>query len=259
MHTVLGIDIYGYSQFKPHIQPFIPFLFEEIYNHTLHLLFQNFHYIFQTSSKEIFQSSFISTGDGGYQIFDTPLHAVIFALTFEAILRFYNSSHMYIRLGKMAGELSLRYAFTLDNLYNYKDDYYGPAIINNSRLLSSDKLNRALLDENTYQWFLRSIMGIENLQTIGLKNISKIPEFKDYSWDKAEKGHNALIFINNDVFHLEGIKAVDIQKIGIVRVKQTELVAHNLHIQALLEYTDIFNQDMRFTVSLGNLNMTGIT
>ncbi|KKL66668.1 hypothetical protein LCGC14_2142680 [marine sediment metagenome] len=89
-HTVVGIDIYQYSSFPPNRQVFIPHLFEQIYNKTWELITQNYSFIFQDYHKFTDirkkegiapQEYFISTGDGGYQILETPIHAILFILT----------------------------------------------------------------------------------------------------------------------------------------------------------------------------------
>ena len=256
-HTVLGIDIYRYSQYQADAQPFVPFAFREIYNKTMELVYENHEYIFQSTPEDQLRAKFVSTGDGGFQAFDTPLHAIVFAVVFEAVLRTYNSSHMYIKLARLTGEISLRYALTLDNLYGCGGATYGTAIINNARILSKDRLNRLLIDRNTYDWFLGATMGVENLQTIGLEQVRQIREFSGYDWAKAENGHNALIFRKPGA-QREGIKAVDLQRIGTITEKNTALEVFNLHIQVVIEYSDFFHQEMMFTVSLGNLHSGGL-
>jgi hypothetical protein len=59
-------------------------------------------------------------------------------------------------------------------------------------LLSKDQLNRLLIDYHTYEWFMKSIAGVENLQTITLIELRQIPDFSDYE-DKFNEEQNALI------------------------------------------------------------------
>ena len=88
-HTILGIDIYKYSQYSRETQPFIPHLFEKIYEESWGLIIQNFEYIFQKyssirdRSRELkAQDYYIDNGDGCFQIFESPIHAIIFSLVF---------------------------------------------------------------------------------------------------------------------------------------------------------------------------------
>jgi hypothetical protein len=151
--TVVGIDIYQYSQFLTEKQMFLPHLFELIYDQSWHLIKQNFAYLFQKyggigiieikGEPCIDQKNyFINTGDGGYQILETPIHAIIFILTFATILRLYNSDLFMRKLHSKIGNVDMRYAITVDDIYRYRTNHYGAGIINNSRILSKDKLNK---------------------------------------------------------------------------------------------------------------------
>jgi hypothetical protein len=266
-HTVVGIDIYQYSLFPTNLQIFIPHLFELIYNHTWLIIKQNYSFIFQNYGKVMNieknnyinqHDYFISTGDGGYQILETPIHAVIFILTFATIVRFYNSDLFMRRLHAKIGNIELRYAVTLDDLYKYRKNFYGAAIINNFRILSKDRLNRLLIDKNTHNWFLDRIAGIENLMSLGLLDLKDIEEFNSYEKKKIEDGNNALIQKENNKTRKEGIKSIDVQKIGEIKQKQTTLEVYNLHIQAIIHYISLFGAEKTITVSVGNLNTSGI-
>ena len=89
--TVLGIDIYQYSQYRSLEQSIVPFLFKLIYNEAVDLCMEKPGFIFQKYKKEDFREQFIDAGDGGFQIFQTPLHAIIFAIHFELFVRYYNA------------------------------------------------------------------------------------------------------------------------------------------------------------------------
>lgn len=267
-HTIVGIDIYQYSSFPTNKQIFIPHLFELIYNQTWDLITQNFSFIFQDYHKFgdlknnediVPEDYFISTGDGGYQILETPIHAILFILTFATIVRLYNSDLFMRKLHAKIGNIELRYTITLDDLYKYRKNFYGAAIINNSRILSKDKLNRLLIDQNTYDWFLDRIIGIENLMSLGLSDLQDIEEFALYKKEKIEDGNNALIQKEFDKTCKEGIKSIDVQKIGKIKQKQTELEVYNLHIQAVIYYTHFLQEGGKIiTTSVGNLNISGI-
>jgi len=134
--TVLGIDIYNYSQYKPLEQSLIPILFKLIYDKASVLCKSDSSFIFQNYEQETFIGQFIDTGDGGFQIFDTPIHAMAFAINFQMIVRYYNSFRYFPKLRKIIGPLGLRYAMTHDKIYKFNNNYFGPSIINNSRILN---------------------------------------------------------------------------------------------------------------------------
>jgi hypothetical protein len=265
--TVVGIDIYRYSLFPTEKQIFIPHLFELVYQHSWDLIRENFSYLFQHHGKVLNaglkkeylnpNDYFISTGDGGFQILETPIHAILFLLTFSTILRFYNSDLFMRSMYAKIGNIDVRYAVTHGDVYKFRNNYYGSAIINNARMLARDRLNRLLLDKNSYEWFLRSIAGIENLMSINLDNISEIDEFKDYDESEMDS-HNALIIPQIYKPCQEGIRSVDIQKIGRMRQKMTSVDIYNLHIQAVIDYKSLFGSTKTITVSVGNLNVSGI-
>jgi hypothetical protein len=251
--TVLGIDIYHYSQYKPLEQTLIPILYKLIYDRTAELCLSDSSYLFQHyTSKDTFHKMFINTGDGGFQIFDTPIHATAFAINFQMIVRYYNSFRYFPKLRKIIGPLSLRYAMTHDKIHNLDSNYFGPAIINNSRVLIKDSLNRFLLDENTFTWFLHKINGIENLQNVSISQLKELSCFADY---KEVDGDNN-IYVDSKGFDFEKMISCDIQKIGNIMAKQTNLTVYNLHLQ----YKGVLGQDKYKTiVSLGNLNTSGIS
>lgn len=257
--SVLGLDIYQYSSYGEFEQMLIPFLFKTMFSTTIDLCLENHPFIFQKYTKETIEKSFISTGDGGFLIFDNPLHSLLFACNYAIVLRIYNAFHFFPRLRKIIGGLSTRYAITYDRIYTYNDNFYGRAIINNSRILSSDSLNRCLIDEHAHRWFTLNTDGIENLQVITIEDVSHIYEFSsgyDYSMlsikDDKIFGHKAS--------RNEGIINSDILKIGKIKAKETDISIYNLHLQVSMSLVndDDPNQKKVVTVSLGNLNTTGI-
>ncbi|MGB1040572.1 MAG: hypothetical protein ACPGVD_06855 [Flavobacteriales bacterium] len=251
--TVLGIDIYHYSQYKPLEQSLIPILFKLIYDQASELCSSSSSFLFQKyKSKDTFGKMFIDTGDGGFQIFDTPIHAVAFAVNFQMVVRYYNSFRYFPKLRKIVGPLSLRYAMTHDKIYKFDSNYFGPAIINNSRILIKDSLNRFLLDENTNNWLLYKINGIENLQNLSLIQLKELRCFADY---KKVDGKNK-IYSDTEGFNFGGITGCDIQKIGDITAKKTLLTIYNLHLQ----YSGMLGKDIYNTIiTLGNLNTSGIS
>ena len=261
-YSVLGIDIYKYSSFPPLAQSLIPFIFKKLRYETNNDILKYDKYLFQKYDKEKMNDLFIDTGDGGFFIFETPLHSVGYAIQFEKNLRSFNSFHFYPKLRNIINELSIRYTITFDDLYKFDNNYYGAGIINNARIISKDKLNRCLLDENSYQWFLKYFNGIESLQRIDDYYISKINIFKSsYKIEllntEALSTYNKL-YKNNIIVY--GILNCCIQKIGTIESKGQKVLIYNLHLQYLYALEDETKKGKKanFVLSLGNLNASGI-
>ncbi len=254
--SVLGIDIYQYSQYKSLEQALIPILFKLLYEETIWFCLKHNQLFFQNYTEESIKNNFISTGDGGFQIFETPIHNLIFAIGFAANLRAYNSNKLYYPLKQAIGEIELRYALTFDELYKFENNYYGAAIINNSRILAKDTLNRFLLDESTFQWFLLKLGGIENLRKILIEDILKTDEFKNLKPLEFNKSNNILI--KSAEKDNDNIIAIDLLKIGNIQSKNKSLSIFNLHIQVYLIQA-IRSEKNKFTITIGNLNTAGIS
>jgi hypothetical protein len=263
--TVVGIDIYRYSQLPTERQMFVPHLFDEIYDETWHLIRQKFAYLFQeygqlmqSGSFVDYKSHFIGTGDGGYQILPTPMHGIVFIMTLAAILRFYNSDRFMRKLHARIGNIEVRYALTYDEVYRFKGSLYGSGIIGNARMLGKDRSDRCLIDQHTFGWFLKSTIGIENLMSWSLEDMEAIPDFVAYDKALIKTAHNALIGSKADNLEKEGFKSVIVQKIGRLRQKQSLIDIYNLHLQAVVHYQNLFGHEAMETVSVGNLNITGL-
>ena len=257
--AVLGVDIYQYSTYGEFEQTLIPFLFKTILRTTIDACLSNHRFIFQKYTPDMIEKQFISTGDGGFFIFDTPLHALLFACNFSVVLRIYNAYHFFPRLRKIIGGISVRFALTLDKLYSYDNNYYGRSIINNARILSKDTLNRCLIDENVYSWFTLNMDGIENLQVLTIDEIANIHEFsKDYDNSLLEKYEDEVF--SKESSRRQGIINSDILKIGKIRAKETDMNIYNLHLQVMMHLVndDDSTQTKIVTVSVGNLNTSGI-
>ena len=256
--SVLGIDIYRYGMY-PHLQQtMIPALFKILFDKAIRLCLENNQFVFQNYTKEKIEKSFISTGDGGFLIFETPLHSLFFAINFEMMIRAFNSYHHFPKLRKIIGSLSLRYAITFDTIFHFENNYYGSAIINNARILEKDTLNRCLLDQRTYEWFLTNMDGIENLQTYTIYDIANIFEFTKYDKKFIKEGANDII--NTRLSRYTGIINSDILRIGQFEAKETVMNIFNLHLQitTYASADDTKETKRRITVSLGNLNTSGI-
>jgi hypothetical protein len=256
--SVLGIDIYRYGLYKHLEQTLIPTLFKILFEKAIRLCLENNQFVFQNYTKERIEKSFISTGDGGFLIFETPLHALFFAINFEVMVRAFNSYHHFPKLRKIIGSISLRYAITYDTIFHFENNFYGSAIINNARILEKDSLNRCLLDQRTYEWFLTNIDGIENLQTYTIHDIANIYEFTSYDKRFIKSGENDII--NTRLSRYTGIINSDILRIGQFQSKETQMNIFNLHLQITLYASADNNKGTkrRITVSLGNLNTSGI-
>lgn len=256
--TVLGFDIYKYSEYPSGQQEYIPVIFNELYHSTFNACFKNEKFFFQTycQTLEEFKKMFISTGDGGFQIFNNPLQAVIFAAYFQTYLKGFNSNmatEIYEKnLRNIVENIDIRYAITHDDIYKYDDNFYGPSIINNSRILSKDNLNRLLTDSNTIKWFDLNINSVENLLSIKLVDFLKLKYFKSYIL--ISEGSSILFKKLNN---LQQFKSVDVLKIGKIRSKNKELDIYNLKLQFSLAFIDIKGYN-EITVTLGNLNTQGI-
>jgi hypothetical protein len=248
--AVLGIDIYRYSQYPILEQSLIPHLFKEIYLVTVQNCLNLESIFFDGKTEEDFADTFIDTGDGGFQIFDSPLQMVIFSIYFQAGIKRYNTGKFKTQLlFKIIGEITLRYAMTYDNTYSYDKNFYGASIINNARIMSKDKLNRVLIDNFTLNWFDKEMNGIENLQNLTIEELKVIRIFNKLDFTKK----SSLIKSGKG-----RILKVDILRIGEITSKLDILLVHSLHIQVSM--TSVGNESFkRLTVTLGNLNSAGLS
>jgi hypothetical protein len=256
--AVLGIDMYQYSSYGEFEQTLIPFLFKTMFDSTIRLCLENHRFIFQKYDTGRFERNFISTGDGGFFMFDNPLQALLFASNFAVVLRVYNAYHYYPRLRRIIGGINMRYAITYDKVYTFEKNYYGRGIINNARILIKDDLNRCLIDEHVHSWFTTNLDGVENLQIVTINEIANIFEFsKDY--DRKFLEYSDEIF-EHEPSRKYGIINSDILKVGFIQSKETSISVYNLHMQVTIALTNDDDPDQKriITVSLGNLNTSGI-
>jgi hypothetical protein len=254
--AVLGIDIYRYSKFPITQQNYIPFIFKHLYERTIKICTDHLSYFFQRYSQEQFKECLIPTGDGGFVILCTPLHCLLFAITFEMSLHSYNSFSVFQRLRQFTGEISLRYAITYDDLYKFEDNYYGTALIDCARILSKDRLNRCLYDANVNNWFLSRLGGVETLQILTTQRISQLPDFSDYDESKL----NDVLLLSNKEGAISAFRTVISSKIGTITSKDTNLDLYNLFVQiAIAESADEKPEFKKpYIVSIGNQNSSGL-
>ncbi|PKA11209.1 hypothetical protein CH372_15325 [Leptospira meyeri] len=254
---VVGLDILGYSQYNFEKQSIIPSIFDLLMSETLRHTIENESLIFQHENETKLTEKFISTGDGGFQVLENPLQGLIFSLNFASMLHLFNAYSLYPSIRHFLGELKVRYCLTYDNVFKFKNNYYGAAIINNHRIMSKDKLDRCLLDKNYYTWFLEKTNGLESLPQFTYTDIAKKLSIPAISLP-LKKG----TFIT-DIFHSEdekpSLRNIISQKIGHVKAKEQILDVYNLFVQIEKSYkeesTDIFDN---YTVNLGNLNTAGL-
>lgn len=256
--AVLGIDMYQYSSYGEFEQTLIPFLFKTMFESTIRLCLENHKFIFQKYDIARIERNFISTGDGGFMLFDNPLQALLFASNFAVVLRVYNAYHYYPKLRRIIGAINMRYAITYDKVYTFNNNYFGRGIINNARILIKDTLNRCLIDEHVHSWFTTNLDGVENLQIVTLNEVANIWEFSK-GYDKSYLEFNDEIF-ENEPSRKYGFINADILKVGVIQSKEASISVYNLHLQITISLTndDDPNQKRLITVSLGNLNTTGI-
>ncbi|MCF6131933.1 hypothetical protein [Flavobacterium wongokense] len=248
--SVLGIDIYRYSQYSRLPQMFIPSLFKRLYDSSIEHCLKLEPTIFKGFTKNSFTDYFIDTGDGGFQIFDNPFQAIIFLIYFQSNVSRYNSMHDdTLNEFIMIDEITLRYSLTHDDIYSFENNHYGPAIINCARIMAKDKLNRFLIDENTQKWFTKEINGIENLQFIDLPEDSSLSIFNKSKPDE----------IDSVVYEEEGckIKHVDLMKIGEIKSKLDTLSIYNLRILILMISPS--SKFEKHAITIGNSNSSGLS
>ncbi len=251
--AVLGIDIYRYSEYPVEKQAYIPILFDFIYILCVQDCLEKEEFFFKKYKNfNSFKKQFISTGDGGFQIFDNPLEAIVFSMYFQTYIKKFNSGTMIStaidNLNRVIGAVELRYALTFDKIHQYNSNFYGVGIINNARILAKDRLNRCLADNNTCQWFEKNVNGFENLLVIHKLDLLKTNYFKKY-----ESSLKSDLFDTTKTM----VKSALALKIGDIKSKNTDLSIYNLYIQAIMNRRSRKNYD-DFVVSVGNLNTKGI-
>lgn len=257
--AVLGIDIYKYSQMAGPQQRLVPFIFQMLYDLAYTLAIGKEQYLFQ---EETLRRSFIPTGDGGFQILDTPLHALAFASYFQLTLAAYNAHWHFPKLRAFVGPLTLRYALTFDELTNVHissvgENFYGAAIINNARVLAKDTLNRFLVDVNSVDWLSRRFGSVESLLAADSAEISSLPELAAYDTKHRDE---SMLFPKRDAEVLSPIRVINLQKIGHIDSKGRGLDIYNLYLQSsLVRFAAENAPAKRFIVTLGNLNTSGLS
>lgn len=259
--SVLGIDIYRYSTLTMENQIIVPMIFRGILKKTVEDILKHDAYIFSDfQDLKEFLKYFIDTGDGGFFIFPSPFQSFIFALFFQSNLRLFNTGMLYpflrkdLRHNSHFTSIELRYAITSGKVYEMEPNYYGPAIIDCSRLLSKDKLNRCLIDHSSFIWFEEYCGGVENLSNL---NFDEIQDRTLFGVSESPLESDLFFFRRPSSEYSNMINRIDVQKLDQIQAKQQSYSAYNLYVQ--FQYTEEVNgKDQKMTVSLGNLNPQGI-
>ena len=246
--TVLGIDIYKYSQFKDNQQKMIPFIFSLLRQEAIKTFFDCEPFFSNGYTKQQMEDDMIDSGDGGYLFFNTPIDAIIFLMYFNTFIHLFNSYHLYPKLRKYVGSITIRYAITHNSLYKIDSNFYGAAIIHNARIISKDQLNRCLIDNKTYEWFLLNTNGIE---TLPHTNINDLAHLKPYG------APTDSLFFSDDYAE---IRNVFCQKLEKIHVKEDDFDIYNLIIQSFLSFYpgEDENKLFPFISTIGNMNCNGI-
>lgn len=255
--SVLGIDIYKYSDYEKGVYEYIPVLFNLMFDNASNACIQYEKYFFTNfSNLQDIKDRFISTGDGGFLIFDDAFQALIFSMYFQMGVHVFNSGKcrfdLECNLYEIIGKIELRYCITTDSIYKYKNNYYGIGIINNARILVKDHLNRFLLDINTLDWFSKKINTIESLSIITINSIMSIMGNKS-SVHPTNGNSPSMLFDNKNKL----ITFVSVQKLGTLKSKNTTLDVYNLYILFQLASLGQTNFNI-YIASLGNTNTLGI-
>jgi hypothetical protein len=259
--TVLGFDILGYSQMERERQSLIPFLLSLLLNRTYDSLIKTEKFLFSMYDMNKLKKGFIHTGDGGFQVLPNPLYGIVFAIHFEMNLRSFNSGRIYPHFSKYLKGIKVRYTETFDDLYRYDGNFFGPAIIKASRIISKDRLNRFLMDQGSYDFFLHEFNGVETLSMINLEMVQKSKYFEKLWYLNYDRLKGIVIRDSSDKGN--SLDTIIVQDIGFVDSKSESYRVYNFYCQFAFNHSEInskepnkkFNQ---IKVSLGNLNPQGL-
>ncbi len=259
--AVLGFDLIGYSKQERDIQNTSPFLISLLLDLTYESLLNYEKNIFYMFTKRIIENGFIPAGDGGFQILPNPLYAIVFALHFEMNLRSLNAGRIYPKLSEFMGEQKFRYSLSFGDVFRFNRNFFGSALIRSSRILATDRLNRFLMDEMSYKYFLKEFNGIETLSLLNKEMLYKAKSFQKLR-DNMYNNKESLV-IRDVSEKLPGIDPIIIQDIGEIETKSEMYKVYNFFCQFSFDHYEEnsiepkknYNQ---IRVSLGNLNPQGL-
>ena len=260
--SVVGYDIYQYSQYNTTQIRYVPMVFDLIIDATLSLCCHLERTLF-TKNKDTYLARLQHTGDGGYLFLKTPLHAVIFNTYFYFCLRLLNSCFLfkqaYTLIGADERPLTVRSAITYDDSFEYmtiKDELHGrggrsgSAVVSCARILARDRLDRCLIDNETYQFFSGNFFGIENLSSYDVNMITH------WLHNQIENGRNGMdssrpemTFVSNLLQPIRttlnnrnnGYLECRTHKIGKVTSKNEKLDVYNVEIKAMISVIEVID------------------
>jgi len=256
--AVLGVDIYQYSRYDAERQRLVPVLFKYLYGEAIRRSAAQEAAIL---ANDPFARGFISTGDGGFQIAETPLQALVLCVQLQMGISAFNAGLSFPRLRRLLGPLTVRYAITYDSVMKLDDNYFGSAIISNARILSRDTLNRFLLDQSTAGWFLENLAGVENLPMVRPEEVIRalnLPPATNLGERSLFRQRSPAEMTRGEV----GFRTVIVQKIGTLAAKQTLLDVYSCYFQVVAwrsVATPAGVERRQTIVTVGNLNSTGLT
>jgi len=248
--TILGVDIYQYSRMPNQVQRVIPTLFD-YFRRGAAAFCEDEPALFKEDKGQL-TAQFIPTGDGGFQVLPTPLHALAFAAFLQMFVTLYNGFRIFPKFRAVTDAIAIRYAVTTGHVFQQDANFFGPAIIRNARILARDSLNRFLLDHESVNWFNRHTINLDTLTAYTLSDIQRIDGFESHP-----KPSNWRLFSPNEPGY--AIRLLTLHKLDAVQSKETILQIYSLHAQLQMKWTNkktnVANPVM---VTLGNLNTQGI-
>ena len=256
----LGFDILEYSKYSEEKQNLIPFVLSLLMDKTFDSVSRDEEFLFYMFSKKRFRKGFLHTGDGGFLILPNPLYGIVFALHFEMNLRSFNSGRIYPHLSRFIGKFDLRYVMGYGDVFHYEKNFFGPAIIIASRIMSRDKLNRFLIDQESYDYFLSEFNGVETLSMMSQEMILRTKSFQKF--DKSKFNREGFV-MGDATKETPGIENIFIQNIGKIDIKEQKFNVYNFFCQFSFDHYEENSKEPhknynRIRVSLGNLNPQGL-
>jgi hypothetical protein len=255
--AILGIDIYQYSQYESDKQILVPLVFDLILEETKRWIRDSEKVIFANYD---FSQPYIDTGDGGFFIFNDPFQAVIFCINFYVLTKTFNTGHYYPSLRNFIGEITIRTCITYDDVYKYKNNMYGAAIINNARILSKDKINRFIIDEATNNWYNLNIGGLDNIKNYTLRDYNK-EEIEKLIPGQLIPQLSSFVIVDhkNKQLKYDVFQNTHIQKIGTIQIKKNLISVYNVEMQVIMSINDETDpaKSILLTTTIGNSNSTG--
>lgn len=244
--TVVGVDLFEYSKMDELKQFFVPFIINSIFNYALDEISEDEDLIFMKSDISEIRRSKIDTGDGFFVILNNPVEAFVFLIHFCAQFETLQSRNSATGLMEICHSFFFRYSISTGPVYEYEGKKYGEAIINCSRIMSLDKLNRFLIDDATFFWFYDNANGLDTMRTNSRTEIVK------YNNTKFNSEGKSMVFNigKND----NSIKTLITQKIGTMQSKNDILDIYNVYLQ--VHVLLMKKEPVDLIVSIGNLNVS---